>query len=511
VKTEVLTPDRSEAPKYTEEEIMQKIEESHKWLAGEIELPELPTYVTKHLAKQEDVHQYVMALLSNAPNAPDTRVPIAYVAYIWHKDYRPSPIVEMYLEGDGPRSVMLDSGAGMSLVSRDWFENACANWTDQEHYARYYGPAWGMGGINGPPLPTKGKYKMVFSMNGESFPIDIVISDDPEEMKRHKIDAILGMNFMNRHEVVLDFKRKTLEVGNQVIPYQTDQYLASLNQMIQTKQTAEIQTPLPEPDILESVQDFFFKNPVEMQPNTCSWYMAYTNVCPDKTRVIPSQILTPGIVLMKTRWEEGQSRVWIGIRNDMNTRCNFSKETPLTLLHRTLTEEEQMESSIIGAMIQEPQKDRGSPEYQKEWKETRDAVVKKAEIISEEGRQRLSKLFDKYSGVMRLKHEPPGEVTSYEVEVKLTNYEPINIRPYAMSDIIHTEIDRQLGVMLKHYIIRPSVSEWSFPIVAVKKKLLDLQTDQVQEIRMCIDYRGLNGATEPMSGICQSRKLIEDI
>jgi hypothetical protein len=51
-------------------------------------------------------------------------------------------------------------------------------------------------------------------MNGESFPTDIVVSDDSEkeiEMKRHKIDTILGMNFMNRHEVVLDFKQRMLE------------------------------------------------------------------------------------------------------------------------------------------------------------------------------------------------------------------------------------------------------------------------------------------------------------
>jgi len=65
--------------------------------------------------------------------------------------------------------------------------------------------------------------------------------------------------------------------------------------------------------------------------------------------------------------------------------------------------------------------------------------------------------------------------------------------------VVQQEIDRQLGVMLKHKIIRPSVSEWNFPIVAVKKKILDLQHDKVHDIRMCIDFRPLNLVTKPMN------------
>jgi hypothetical protein len=142
IKTVILKPDRTAERNYSGQEIMDKIEESRRWLAGELILPEI---IPAKLTKQEDIYQYVIALLSGASAA---RVPIAYVAYIWYKDYRPSPIVEMYLEEQGPRSVMQDGGAGMSLISREWFGGICAKLDRQKKYARYYGPAWGMGGMN---------------------------------------------------------------------------------------------------------------------------------------------------------------------------------------------------------------------------------------------------------------------------------------------------------------------------------------------------------------------------
>jgi hypothetical protein len=83
-----------------------------------------------------------MALLSEAPIK---QVPVAHVAYIWHKDHRPSPVVEMNMEGEGPRLVILDSKADASLVLRDWFEKRHVGWTDKGKYAKYYGLVMGMG------------------------------------------------------------------------------------------------------------------------------------------------------------------------------------------------------------------------------------------------------------------------------------------------------------------------------------------------------------------------------
>jgi hypothetical protein len=74
--------------------------------------------------------------------------------------------------------------------------------------------------------------------------------------------------------------------------------------MMKTNKVKEIPTPLPEPEVLKNAKAFFSKCPVELKPNMCSWYMAYTDVFPAESRMIPSPILSPGSVLMKRNFKK---------------------------------------------------------------------------------------------------------------------------------------------------------------------------------------------------------------
>jgi len=456
----------------------------------------------KQFTSQDEVKRYIQNLMEKDWDTRKT--PKATIAYIWNRNYNPSPIIEMYVEGKGPRRVLIDSGAGPSLISKSWFRKASKNWSEDEKQARYAGPAWELAGITGPDLPTLGKYKMMFQVNDSSFPAMVAVSDDPArelDYRLKNIDAILGMNFILKHKVILDFDKKVIKIGKQTIPYvnegvdSDDSFTIGAIPINNRAPTVISQKVEPSQDF--HCEKFELRSPICLKPSSSSWYMVYGNKIAVEDMVIPNQIVAPGIVLLKTVWNEGQKRVWIGLRNEMNQECRIQKGAKIWLQVRKRKPHEGR--SWIGAMIADPEIDRESEEYIQEWTKIRDAVVEKAEILSDESKGRLRNIFDEYKDIMRLKHEPPGEVKTYEVEVELTKYEPVHIRPYSLSDIVQKEIDRQLGVMLKHDVIRPSISEWSFPIVAVKKKLLDLQNDQVQDIRMCIDFRPLNKVTKPMS------------
>jgi len=471
-------------------------------------IPERTSKMTKNSENQlnrynqKQIKQYLKDMMEKEWGT--RQLPKATIAYIWHKNYSPSPIIEMYVEGIGPKRVLIDSGAGVSLISTSWFKQVMKQWKDDEIELRYAGPAWELGGITGPDLPTMGKYKLIFQVNDSSFPVYIAISNDPAgdmDYRIKNIDAILGMNFLLKYKVILDFHERMIRIGKQAIPY--------VNERPEMEETLSIgaipinQEPMKRQENQPMEKDFEceefeIKNDICLKPSSCSWFMFYAKKAAFEDLWIPSQIVSPGIVVLKTVWNEGQNRVWIGIRNELAQPCEIEKDTKVWLQVKRLNENDRPRS-YIGAMIQDPEIDRQSPSYQKEWRGVRDEVVAKATELDAPDKIRLEGIFEEFFDIMRLKHEPPGEVKTYEVEIKLKKYEPIYIRPYALSDVIQEEIDRQLGVMLKHKIIRPSISEWNFPIVAVKKKILDLQHDKVHDIRMCIDFRPMNDITEEMT------------
>ena len=86
-----------------------------------------------------------------------------------------------------------------------------------------------------------------------------------------------------------------------------------------------------------------------------------------------------------------------------------------------------------------------------------------------------------------------GHTTLLKYEILTGNSPPVQCRPYRTSPKMKAEIERQLDEMLKYGIIEESVSNNSSPIVMVKRKTtLDTKNP---ELRLCVDYRGLNSRT----------------
>ena len=80
----------------------------------------------------------------------------------------------------------------------------------------------------------------------------------------------------------------------------------------------------------------------------------------------------------------------------------------------------------------------------------------------------------------------------HTIEV-LPNVMPIRSKPFPMNVASKMILKKEVETLLEKGIIRPSESQFSSPVILVRKKLIP---GNDQEYRLCIDYRLLNSITK---------------
>ena len=112
-------------------------------------------------------------------------------------------------------------------------------------------------------------------------------------------------------------------------------------------------------------------------------------------------------------------------------------------------------------------------------------------MVHFEHQNQLETLINKYKDLFSQNKYDVGIIKTERCHIPLTNDNPINLRPYRCSIKDKEIIEDQIQNLLKHGMIRKSVSSYSFPVTLVKKK------DEDEKTRLCIDYRKLNLVTIP--------------
>ena len=111
--------------------------------------------------------------------------------------------------------------------------------------------------------------------------------------------------------------------------------------------------------------------------------------------------------------------------------------------------------------------------------------------LNEEQKEILTQFLNRNMDVFATNLQELGKISLYKHTIDTGDSKPIKCRPYRTSPAVKQEIQRQIDEMLTNYIIEHSTSEYSFPIVLVKKKN--------GEFRFAIDYIKLNAVTQPIT------------
>ena len=85
--------------------------------------------------------------------------------------------------------------------------------------------------------------------------------------------------------------------------------------------------------------------------------------------------------------------------------------------------------------------------------------------------------------------DEPGKTEACELVIRTGDSSPVASAPYRVPDRLKQEVKEEIDQLVEMGVATPSHSPWASPIVPVCKK--------DGKIRLCVDYRKLNGVTEP--------------
>ena len=105
--------------------------------------------------------------------------------------------------------------------------------------------------------------------------------------------------------------------------------------------------------------------------------------------------------------------------------------------------------------------------------------------LSEEQQCEVRSLLGEFEEVIK---DTPGRTSLAQHEMRTGEARPIRLPPYRIPHAYRDTVKTEIEEMLEQGLIEPSSSEWSAPVVLVKKK--------DGSMRLCVDYRRLNGVSE---------------
>ena len=113
---------------------------------------------------------------------------------------------------------------------------------------------------------------------------------------------------------------------------------------------------------------------------------------------------------------------------------------------------------------------------------------KSSEHLNRTQKRQLRSTLTNYKDVFALNDDDMGYTDIVRHEIKTNGSNPVKERVRRLPHHMAEEADKQVDDMLKRGVIEKSISSWAAGIVLIRKK--------DGSLRFCVDYRGLNNATE---------------
>ena len=370
----------------------------------------------------------------NSQPGNDTKVRLSAVS---PSNQKKTLLVEAKINGNS-RLCIVDTGASISLISRDEWESLKSN----------DGPLLPSDIVaeaaNNSPIGILGKVNVLLEVNDtqRSYHEFYVVSEMISEV-------ILGLDWLMNHQVVIDTSKMLLK-----FPDSHCQPLTVHDSSLKNPAVVELSDDIEIPGRHEIIQTAHVRNPMinesVLEPNfnlaEKGVFVASVLVRP-KEQKVPIQIVNPGADTVKLY--KGTN---VGCLHQIDVELNDpvlqskginqenSREVQFSLDHLKPAEKEQMEN-VLG----------------------------------------------EYRGLFANDLSELGLTSQAEHRIQTGNAAPIKQLPRRLPHALRPVVEEQVKEMLQYEVIEPSSSPWASPIVLVKK--------EDGTWRFCIDFRKLNEVT----------------
>ena len=353
--------------------------------------------------------------------------------------------------GACPLELLVDTGATVSLLNVNMWNKidstklSLEQWTGKK-----------LVGVNGAPLLVKGLTRAQVCIEGFEFVGNFVVSGELV------VDAILGLDFLQQHNCVIDVGKKLLKFPSVdlSVGLQDAGGCKQVTQFVGVVTMHEITVPaVSEMEIMVKPLCDVGSGTWMIENNpavSCGVMVARAVMCSNK-ETFPIRVLNPrdsSIVLQK------------GVEL---AKMELIEQDLVQLNAASVGKSSGKESSVDQAEL---------------W----NLVLGAGDQLDQNEKEMLFSLLMEYKDVFSFRSSDLGHTSLLHHRINTGSKGPIQCPPRRIPQARREDVRRLLREMLDNGIVEPSEGPWSSPIVLAKKK--------DGTLRFCVDYRKVNTITK---------------
>ena len=359
---------------------------------------------------------------------------------------------------------LIDTGAAVTVVSESFFQSrAHSELMKRPMNVRFVG-------AGGEPLSITGMARINIAIGSIRTQMIVYVCKNLTE------DCILGLDFLQDHQCIVDYKHKTLAAGNASVqllrrPDSSNSIRFACASLIESL----FVPPFTEIVVSCRVKDNFSDNDVVIVERNQAFFDKYEILSASAVTKIrdhtTAQVKLANFTSIGKFLPAGTNVAKIS--NICENHCNDCDFTLCTVSELTET----------------PQVVNGDEDDKFSF--LCDELGLNELNVSEVQRDALMAVIKKHIAAFSLSPNDLGQTDQVSHKIDTGDSVPIRQHPRRMSNKQKVEVDKLVDEMCADGIISPSKSPWSSPIVLVKKK------DGC--FRFCVDYRAVNNCTKKNS------------